>query len=230
MVARVLEEMGLVTTSISMVKEHSESIKPPRALFVPFPFGQAFGEPNDPEGQHRVLRAALDLLSEPSGPVLRDYPDSEADDDEPFAPIQASGVVHTGGDGDVAMEATRMRRYHEQFVERYGRTSVGLTHIPPTRFRGIVRFLEAYAETGVGDMPERPADMPLHAWIRLCVDDLKAMYYEACVAMNPDITGGDAAIWFWGETALGRLIRSIKAQLESSDDPATKASGYGIAR
>jgi len=43
--ARVLEANGLATTSISMVREHTEKLKPPRALFVPFPFGHAFGKP-----------------------------------------------------------------------------------------------------------------------------------------------------------------------------------------
>src|SRR5437762_3155046 len=69
---------GISTTSISLVREHTEKLKPPRALWVPFPFGHAFGRPNDPEIQHRVLRAALDLLDEPSGPVLRELPSAEA--------------------------------------------------------------------------------------------------------------------------------------------------------
>src|SRR5207247_2406950 len=43
-----------------MVREHTEKVKPPRALFVPFPFGHALGRANDPELQHRVLRAAVD--------------------------------------------------------------------------------------------------------------------------------------------------------------------------
>ena len=68
---------GISTTSISLVREHTEKVKPPRALWVPFPFGHAFGRPNDPELQHRVLRAALDLLEEPVGPVLRELPDSD---------------------------------------------------------------------------------------------------------------------------------------------------------
>jgi hypothetical protein len=41
--ARVLEAHGIATTSISLVREHTEKIKPPRALLVPFPFGHAFG-------------------------------------------------------------------------------------------------------------------------------------------------------------------------------------------
>ena len=33
MVARRLEEAGLVTTSISLIREHTEMLKPPRALW-----------------------------------------------------------------------------------------------------------------------------------------------------------------------------------------------------
>ena len=73
MLARALEAQGIATTSISFVREHTEKVKPPRALFVPFPFGHALGRPNDPELQHQVLRAVLDLLSAPAGPVLVDF-------------------------------------------------------------------------------------------------------------------------------------------------------------
>ncbi len=84
MLARALEAEGIATTSISMVREHTEKLKPPRALFVPFPFGHALGRADDPALQHRVLRAALDLLAEPAGPVLRDFPDdAEAGADRP---------------------------------------------------------------------------------------------------------------------------------------------------
>ena len=68
MLARTLEAEGISTTSISLVREHTEKVKPPRALWVPFPFGAALGRAEDPALQHRVLRAALDLLSEPAGP------------------------------------------------------------------------------------------------------------------------------------------------------------------
>ena len=54
------------------MREHTEKLKPPRALFVPFPFGHALGRAGDAALQHRVLGAALDLLAEASGPVLAD--------------------------------------------------------------------------------------------------------------------------------------------------------------
>ena len=92
MLARALEAQGIATTSISLVREHTEKVKPPRALFVPFPFGHALGRPNDSELQHRVLRAALDLLSAPAGPVLVDFPDDAEPGDQPGAPAQASTI------------------------------------------------------------------------------------------------------------------------------------------
>src|SRR5947199_10506651 len=102
--------------SISMVREHTEKVKPPRALFVPFPFGHALGRANDPELQHRVLRAALELLVEPSGPVLRDFPDDAEPGDQPAAPAQASGIAAASSiPDDPALETTQMRRYHEQW-------------------------------------------------------------------------------------------------------------------
>ncbi|MGI8554647.1 MAG: hypothetical protein ACR2PL_28225 [Dehalococcoidia bacterium] len=229
MIARVLEAAGLSTTSISLVREHTEKIKPPRALFVPFPFGHALGRPNDPELQNRVLRAALNLFNEPAGPVLRDFPD-EAGINEPPAPIQASAVTSIEATIDAAMETTQMRRYYEQWVERTGRTNVGLTRIPATRFRGIIRFLEEFAAGNDADMRERSTDVPLPLFIRHCCDDLKAMYYEARLQMKPEAGGEEIAHWFWGETAAGALIRRVKEQMEASEDPRIKAAAFGIAR
>ena len=129
MLARALETEGIATTSISMVREHTEKLKPPRALFVPFPFGHALGRPNDPDLQHRVLRAALDLLAEPAGPILRDFPDDAEPGDQPPAPAQASGIAAAADvPEDPALETSQMRQYHEQWMARGGgRTAFGLT-------------------------------------------------------------------------------------------------------
>jgi hypothetical protein len=75
--ARVLEEAGLTTVTIAMVREHAAKVRPPRALFVPFPFGYALGKPNDSALQHRVIGAALELLRREQGPVLEDFPEEE---------------------------------------------------------------------------------------------------------------------------------------------------------
>src|SRR5262245_5067300 len=215
-----------------MVREHTEKVKPPRALFVPFPFGHALGRPNDPELQRRVLQAALDLLAAPSGPVLVDFPDEAEPGVEPPAPTQASAVAPSAGvDDDPAMETTRMRQYHEQWLARSGgRTAFGLAGIPAARFRGVIRFLQGFAAGEDADMPERAPDLPLPNFTRYCADDLKALYYEARMAMKPTAGGDEVARWFWGETAAGQLLRRVKDRLDASDDPRWKAAAFGVAR
>ena len=232
MLARALEQVGVSTTSISLVREHTEKVKPPRALFVPFPFGMAFGRPDDPELQHRVLRGALDLLAEPAGPVLRDFPPDLEPGDQPAAPPQASGITPAEQiPDDVAMETTQMRRYHERWLEKSGgRTHLGLTGIPAMRFRGVVRFLEGFADGQDIDMAERPPDTPLPNFIRYCADDLKTLYFEGHLAMKPAAGGEEIARWFWGETAAGRLLRRVRDRLDGSSDPRSKTAAFGIAR
>jgi hypothetical protein len=230
--ARALEAAGVATTSISMVREHTEKVKPPRALFVPFPFGHALGRPNDPALQHRVLKAALALLAEPAGPVLRDFPDDAEPGLEPPAPTQASAIASpVSTSDDPAMETTQMRQYHEQWTARSGgRTAFGLTGIPATRFRGVVRFLQGFADGQDVDMPERPADLPLPNFIRYCADDLKTLYYEGRMVMKPAAGGDEIARWFWGETAAGQLLRRVRDRLDASADPRWKAAAFGVAR
>jgi len=218
------------TTSITLVREHSEKVKPPRALFVPFPFGFALGRPNDPDLQHRVLRAALDLMSEPAGPVLRDYPYDETID-EPMLPVQASAVTPPAGrPTDAAMETTQMRRYYEQWLSSAGRTAVGVSGVSPVRFRGVIRLMESYVAGEEADLRERPAEVPLPLFIGYCADDLKAMYFEARLAMQPDATGAEIARWFWGETAVGDLLQRVKERMSASGDKQLQPIAYHIAR
>ena len=232
MLARALEAEGIATTCISMVREHTEKTKPPRALFVPFPFGHALGRPDDPHLQHRVLRAALDLLTEPAGPVLRDFPDDAEAGVEPPAPAQASGIAPADAvPDDPALETAQMRQYHEQWLARSGgRTAFGLSGVPATRFRGAVRFLQAFAAGEDADMEERPADLPLVNFIRYCADDWKALYFEGRLAMKPGVTGDDVARWFWAETAAGQVLRRVRDRLDASEDPRWKAAAFGVAR
>ena len=228
--ARVFEEHGLVTTTIAMVREHAAKVKPPRALFVPFFFGFALGRPNEPEHQHRVIQAALDLLQAESGPVLEDFPD----DSVPTAYPQASQVTAEGESStrDAADEVTALRAFYERWVEQHdGRTAVGLCGIPQRRFRGVVRFLEACARGDAdADMAERPESMSKGQFIRYCADDLKAFYYEARMVQQEDADEDALHRWFWGSTAGGKLIADLAATLNDTDDAGLKGIAYGLAR
>ena len=232
MLARALEAEDVATTSISMVREHTEKIKPPRALFVPFPFGHALGRPDDPALQHRVLAAALALLGEPIGPVLRDFPDDAEPSVEPPAPTQASAVTPAAGiPDDPVAETLGMMPHQAQWLGTSGgRTAFGLAGVPLARVGEVVRFLQAFVAGGDADLPERPRDRPLPGFIRYCADDLKALYFESRMAMKPTAGGDEIARWFWAETAVAQLLRRVRDRLDASDDPRSKAAAFGIAR
>ena len=226
--ARVFEAAGLSTVSVSLVREHTAKVKPPRALFVPFPFGVALGAPGDSALQHRVLGAALALLERPEGPVLEDFPEDAAPLPLPQASTVAAGGTPTG---DPADEVTALRPFYERWVDAHGgRTSVGLSGVPPRRWRGVVRLLESYARGDQADLPERPADVPLPQFIRYCADDLKAFSYEARMAQRDRIDTTELHTWFWTDTAMGRLLIAVAQRMAALDDPTARAIAYGIAR
>ena len=229
--ARVFETAGLTTVAVALVREHAERVKPPRALWVPFYFGYALGKPDDPKFQHEVISATLDLVNATAGPVLADYPD----DAGPVGMPQASDVATAATNGeakplDAAGEITALRGYYERWQEQRGRTAVGITGIPQRRFRGIIRFLEAYAASDDADMDERPNDVSVPQFARYCADDLKAFCYEARMAQRPDDNETEIHSWFWGETAVGALIDSITQRLTATGDPKLQATAYGLSR
>jgi hypothetical protein len=49
--------------SISVARDVTEHVKPPRAVFVPFRMGHLFGVPFHVDLQRRIIVEALDLLS-----------------------------------------------------------------------------------------------------------------------------------------------------------------------
>ena len=227
MLARALEATGLPTTSLVLLREHAQRTKPPRALFVPFPYGYALGKPDDPAFQHRVIAAALELLSAASGPVLAEFPEAG---DAPVRLVQASAVnsKSLNQEKDPADELTAMRGYYERWVEEHGgRTQVGVTGIPQGRFRGLVRFLEAYLAGDAPDYAERPEQIPLPHFIRLAADDLKAFMLEARMAQRPNDRDNALQEWFWAETGSGSLLARLAAKLAEQGE---ERAALGIAR
>jgi len=74
LIASVIEKTGIPTVCLSLLREAAVKVKPPRCLFVPFSHGYPLGKPNQPELQHRVLAAALDLLkAQGSEPILQEF-------------------------------------------------------------------------------------------------------------------------------------------------------------
>ena len=230
----VLEERGIATVAVALVREHAARVRPPRALYVPFPFGYTLGKPDDPEYQTKVITAALDLLKCPAGPVLADFGEEtwasqlvQASAVRP--PAEKAGPEPPGS--DPANEVTALRVFYERWVADHdGRTSVGVSGVPQRRFRGMIRFLESYARGGDADMKERPRDVSIPQFVRYCGDDLKAFFYEARMSQRPKASDLELHTWFWGQTATGQLLSAIAQGWDSTDDRELTYLANGLAR
>ncbi|HWZ46220.1 MAG TPA: hypothetical protein VNW97_22295 [Candidatus Saccharimonadales bacterium] len=62
LIAGIIEKTGIPTVCLSLLREVTEKVKPPRTLVVPFDFGYPLGEPGQPELQHKIIAAALAML------------------------------------------------------------------------------------------------------------------------------------------------------------------------
>ena len=94
----------------------------------------------------------------------------------------------------------------------------------------MIRFLQSYAGGEETDIKERPNELPVSQFIRYCVDDLKAFYYEARMAQSPSSTEPDLHTWFWGETAGGKLTSKLANRMAAAGDPTLERIANGLAR
>lgn len=60
--------------SISILRDVTEKVRPPRALFLRWPFGHPLGEPFYVAQQHTILRDAFRFLFEAQPGEIRDLP------------------------------------------------------------------------------------------------------------------------------------------------------------
>ena len=163
-----LEDEGLPTVQISLIRLHTEKMRPPRALWVTFMLGRPLGQPDDPAFQTRVLRAALKLLEAPAGPVIEDYPeDAEGGHD-------MSGwvcPVSFARDEPAADLRERLRRELQEFrswydigLQRRGRTTFGSAGL------AIEQVADLLASLAEGGLPANPSpDRPLGETVRLAL-------------------------------------------------------------
>lgn len=231
--AHYLEGEGIPTTQISLIREHTEFIHPPRALWVPFELGRPLGVPGDPVFQRRVLLAALGLLEAPAGPVLADFPDeapesSAGADQEPvvwacpvsFAPDLREETGREKLRSAFRREVAELRPWYDLSFERSGRTTMG-NFVPES----ASKLLDSYAFCEAPEMAGQ--DLPLAVALRLAAHDLKAFYFEAAIARPGSAPPGSAAFnrWFWTETAAGRVLKAVKERCVNEDDEALRMTG-----
>jgi hypothetical protein len=214
-----LEAEGIATTQISLVREHTAAINPPRALWVPFILGRPFGVPGDAAFQMRVLKAALHLLTLKAGPALVDYMEdapAPATDDTAgmVCPVSFGSGEATDLPSRFAREMEELAQWYDLAVQRRGRTTVGLSGLAPAdAARFVVSFL--------GDTPSPVYREGLTAGdaLKLATEDLRAYYFEAAGAQPGMPRAADIAHWFWHDTAGGRVFAELqKAGLAGSEE------------
>ena len=70
LIQSIIEKAGIATVSITLLREITEKVDPPRALFVNRPLGYPLGAPNDVQVQCQIILSALALLSRPVPPSI----------------------------------------------------------------------------------------------------------------------------------------------------------------
>lgn len=225
-----LEEEGVATTQISLVREHTETMKPPRALWVPFMLGRPFGVPNDAAFQRRVLLAALRLLEAPGGPVLEDYleeaPHPAGDEVEGFAcPVSFSRPPVEGGlAGALQNEIAELAPWYDLARKDRGRTTATLSGLTPeVAAQFITNFIADPSIPGYRD------DLTPVLALRLVCQDLKA-YYLGAVAAQPGARAAfEAQKWFWHDTAANEVFFKLRdACLGSEDEMVQRFGAKGV--
>lgn len=170
-IQREIERAGVTTVSLSLVREFTQKVRPPRALWVPFPFGRPLGAPGNARVQRQVLMRAFGLLSSKSGPVLEEF-ELVAEDERLDAKYQALGrkcgpkgcslddllspgdesVAETiqetpyGGNlAGVLEEIAELQQEHQRYRKgRKGRTSVGASGCSPENIAEAARSIHAF--------------------------------------------------------------------------------------
>ena len=73
---REIEAAGIATVSMTVSRDVTDGIKPPRAVYVRFPFGFIFGEPFAREQQLTIVEdalAALEHIDQPGALIQLPY-------------------------------------------------------------------------------------------------------------------------------------------------------------
>ena len=207
--ASVLEQEGFVTVALSSIREQAVTTAPPRALHCEFPLGRPLGKPNDANFQREVLNAAFDLLHQPSGPVLIDYPIEITDD--AATPLSCTiPPADTGDRNPAAAEALGLLPAWRRTNEKYGRSTVGkviTAEQVPDMLDLFTRVAdgEAWEEVGIPGDPTKIAA------------DIKNFYEEASISLSETAPSARSAeSWFVKQTQAGAVIQKARINMKEA--------------
>ena len=220
-----LEEEGIPTVAISLIRPQTEKTKPPRALWVPFELGRPFGPPSDAAFQKRVILAALRPLERERGPIIiEDFPEDDPRErpDPAWRPPFSKPNLEDGSATRLAAaledESARAEILHRRAADKRGRTIIGLSGLS---IGEAGRYIASWLR---GETPESPsAEMSAPLALRFAVDDLKAAYIEVALSGGAKPSSKQVGDWLWNDTAAGRAIFALRSMYLTSEDERLKA-------
>ena len=62
LIQREIEKAGITTIGISIVRDYTEKVQPPRTIYMKWPFGHPLGEPGNVKQQRAVVLEAFRAL------------------------------------------------------------------------------------------------------------------------------------------------------------------------
>ena len=219
---------------MSLVRPVTESVKPSRALWVPFPFGRPLGPPNQPNVQLDVLRRTLALVDEPSGPIIVDYPDNldeEQEDDTAWScPVTfPASVPETESDTlttQLQQEAQLLQPWFYEGLRQRGRTTVGTSGKTADSIGEMLGILARFATDGDMTVPDGYAH-PMPQLLRYITDDVRDFYNEAAISKPGAAFPAplDLLEWFFLTTVAGDVFYQVRNRLRASDILVLMAKG-----
>lgn len=229
-IGQYLEEEGVATALISLVREHTEIMRPPRALWVPFMLGRPLGVPDDEAFQRKVLRAVLALLEEPSGPVLRDFNEEapaniNVEDSGAACPVNFTRpAIQAQGEHALAQalreEIAQLRPWFELARKKQDRSTVGISGLTPEQ---AVDFV--VSRIGANPLPNYNPEITLAKSLKLACDDLRAFYEEAASAQPGRLTSKALERWYYLDTIAGQVLHQLRDLCLASNDDTLQLIG-----
>jgi hypothetical protein len=217
-----LEDEGIATVAIALIRPQAENTRPPRALWVPFELGRPIGPPSDAAFQKRVILGALGMLTASGGPVLlQDFPDDDPREvsDSGWQPPIGPAVIPEGAAALAEALENELRALAPAYAASCTareRSTVGLSGLAPA---ACGEYVAAWLR---GERPASPvADMSPALALRFAIDDLKAFALEAAIARGRP-SSKQLGDWLWNETALGADLQVLRRDCLAGDDERLK--------
>lgn len=208
------------------MREHTQAIHAPRALWVPFILGRPFGVPNDAAFQRRVLLAVLRLLEKTGGPVMEDFPEDAPDaaggDGAAFACPVSFARAPADDTEAWQQEIGELASWHRLAMQRSGRSTARLSGLTPA---DAARYVAAFI--GNAATPVYRADLSPALSLRLACEDIKAYYLESVNAQPGRRAAQEVQAWFWRDTMAGHMLVRLREVCLASRDTAVKQFGAG---